>query len=172
MLENGITGAAQESISQNSVSAFEPRIIDSNSGFSYLDKAQRKRLWGEQADVLEERCREAVRTSSGYVIEWQGAAVSAPFFRLSAGRTRSGTELFGQESDWCKSIACPVDETAEDFLQEKSMKTERFFGMWRRRRISGKGCPKACTDAGQRRIRIKCPRGTVIHRGRTVSAAV
>ena len=41
-----------------------------------------------------------------------------------------------------------------------------------RRRISGKGCPKACTDAGQRRIRIKCPRGTVIHSGRTVSAAV
>ena len=41
VLENGITGAAQESISQNSVSAFEPRIIDSNSGFSYLDKAQR-----------------------------------------------------------------------------------------------------------------------------------
>jgi stage II sporulation protein D len=69
--------------------------------------------------VLEERCREAVRASSGYVLEWQGAAVSAPFFRLSAGRTRSGTELFGQESDWCKSIACPVDEDAEDFLQEK-----------------------------------------------------
>ena len=129
VLENGITGAAQESISQSSVSAVEPQIIDSNSGFSYLDKAQRKRLWGEQADVLEERCREAVRTSSGYVLEWQGAAVSAPFFRLSAGRTRSGTELFGQESDWCKSIACPVDEAAEDFLQEKSMKTERFFGM-------------------------------------------
>ena len=129
VLENGMTGAAQESISQNSVSAVEPRIIDSDSGFSYLDKAQRKRLWGEQADVLEERCREAVRASSGYVLEWQGAAVSAPFFRLSAGRTRSGTELFGQESDWCKSIACPVDEDAEDFLQEKSMKTERFFGM-------------------------------------------
>ena len=105
VLENGTTGAAQESISQSSVSAVEPRIIDSNSG------------------------REAVRASSGYVLEWQGAAVSAPFFRLSAGRTRSGTELFGQESDWCKSIACPVDEAAEDFLQEKSMKTERFFGM-------------------------------------------
>jgi len=129
VLENGTTGAAQESISQSSVSAVEPRLIDSNSGFSYLDKAQRKRLWGEQTDVLEERCREAVRASSGYVLEWQGAAVSAPFFRLSAGRTRSGTELFGQESDWCKSIACPVDEAAEDFLQEKSMKTERFFGM-------------------------------------------
>lgn len=80
VLENGTTGTAQESISQSSVSAVEPRIIDSNSGFSYLDKAQRKRLWGEQADVLEERCREAVRASSGYVLEWQGAAVSAPFF--------------------------------------------------------------------------------------------
>ena len=53
VLENGTTGATQESISQNSVSAVEPRIIDSDSGFSYLDKAQRKRLWGEQADVLE-----------------------------------------------------------------------------------------------------------------------
>ncbi len=33
VLENGTTGAAQESISQSSVSAVEPRIIDSNSGF-------------------------------------------------------------------------------------------------------------------------------------------
>ena len=32
-------------------------------------------------------------------------------------------QAVGQESDWCKSIACPVDEDAEDFLQEKSMKT-------------------------------------------------
>ena len=173
VLENGTTGAAQESISQNSVSAVEPRIIDSDSGFSYLDKAQRKRLWGEQADVLEERYREAVRASSGYVLEWQGAAVSPPFFRLSAGRTRSGTELFGQESDWCKSIACPVDEDAEDFFAGKKHENRAVFrDAEGRRRISGKGCPKACTDAGQRRIRIKCPRGTIIHRGRTVSAAV
>ena len=70
-----------------------------------------------------------MRASTGYVLEWQGAAVSAPFFRLSAGRTRSGTELFGQESDWCKSIACPVDEAAEDFFLEMRMKSERFFGM-------------------------------------------
>ena len=129
VLENGTTGAAQESISQNSVSAVEPRFIDCICGFSFLGKAQRKGLWGGLADVLEERCREAVRASSGYVLEWQGAAVSAPFFRLRAGRRWSGTELFGQESDWCKSIACPVDEAAEDFLEEKSMKTERFFGM-------------------------------------------
>ena len=26
--------------------------------------------------------------------------------------------LFGQESDWCKSIACPVDEAAEDFFPQ------------------------------------------------------
>ena len=40
VLENGTTGTAQESISQSSVSAVEPQIIDSNSGFSYLDKAR------------------------------------------------------------------------------------------------------------------------------------
>ncbi|MFR6590019.1 MAG: hypothetical protein ACLURV_07710 [Gallintestinimicrobium sp.] len=128
MLENGTTGAAQESISQSSVSAVEPRIIDSNSGFSYLDKAQRKRLWGEQADVLEERCRRRCALLRAMFSNGR-ERLSARLFRLSAGRTRSGTELFGQESDWCKSIACPVDEAAEDFLQEKSMKTERFFGM-------------------------------------------
>ena len=33
VLENGTTGTAQESISQSSVSAVEPQIIDSNSGF-------------------------------------------------------------------------------------------------------------------------------------------
>ena len=105
VLENGMTGAAQESISQSSVSAVEPRIIDSDSGFSYLDKAQRKRLWGEQADVLEERCREAVRASSGYVLEWQGAAVSPPFFRLSAGRTGAGWSFSDRSRTGAKALS-------------------------------------------------------------------
>lgn len=123
------TGTAQDSSSQSGMSTAEPCLIGSDSGFSYLDKAQRKAMWGEQADAIEERFRQAVCVSEGYVLKWQDSAVSAPYFRLSAGRTRSGTELFGQESDWCKSIACPADEAAEDFLQEKRIRTERFFGM-------------------------------------------
>ena len=39
VLENGMTGAAQESISQSSVSAVEPRIIDSNSCLLYTSDA-------------------------------------------------------------------------------------------------------------------------------------
>ena len=56
VLENGTTGAAQESISQNSVSAVEPRIIDSNSGFSYRTRrsasvcgASRQTCWRSAA---------------------------------------------------------------------------------------------------------------------------
>ena len=120
VLENGTTGAAQESISQSSVSAVEPRIIDSNSGFRTWTRRSASVCGASRQTCWRKRCREAVRASSGYVLEWQGAAVSAPFFRLSAGRTRSGTELFGQESDWCKSIACPVDETAEDFYRKRA----------------------------------------------------
>lgn len=80
VLENGTTGAAQESVSQSSVSAVEPRIIDSNSGFRTWTRRSASVCGGEQADVLEERCREAVRASSGYVLEWRERLSARRFF--------------------------------------------------------------------------------------------
>lgn len=106
VLENGTTGAAQESISQSSVSAVEPRLIDSNSGFSYLDKAQRKRLWGEQTDVLEERCREAGARFFGLCSRMAGSGCQRAFFLRAQGGQGAGQSFSDRSRTGAK--ASPV----------------------------------------------------------------
>ena len=103
----------------------------------YLDLKERKEVWGEDFEENKERFSQAVSDTSGIVLTWEGEAVSPPFFRLSAGKTRSGAEIFGQERiPWCHSVECPHDLESEDFLQETRIGRAEFFrklseeGLW------------------------------------------
>lgn len=82
VLENGTTGAAQESVSQSSVSAVEPRIIDSNSGF---------RTWTRRsASVCGASRQTCWRSAAGR----RCALLRAMF---SNGRERLSARLFSPE---------------------------------------------------------------------------
>lgn len=106
-----------------------------NGGLEYLTREERESLWGENFAENEERFSQAVSDTSGIVLAWEGEVVSPPFFRLSAGKTRSGAEIFGQERiPWCHSVECPHDLEAEEFLQEKRVGREEFF-----RKLSAEG---------------------------------
>lgn len=97
------------------------------SGLTWLSEEERRRLWGEDFEELEQKCRRAVTDTRGIYVTQGGAAVSPPFFRLSAGNTRSSAEIFGQEQlSWCRSIPCSGDERAEDFWAETAVSREGF----------------------------------------------
>lgn len=92
-----------------------------------LEEADRRTLWGEDFAENEEKFSKAVEDTKGIVLTYEGAVVEPPYFRLSAGMTRSGAEIFGEERiPWCHSIECPHDLEADDFLQEKRFKREEF----------------------------------------------
>lgn len=116
----GIKGRKGDAAAGLSLSAGE-------SGLTWLSQEERKRLWGEEFEELEQKCRRAVTDTEGKYLTRDGAAVSPPFFRLSAGMTRNSGEIFGQEQiSWCKSIPCGTDERAEDFLQETAVGRGEF----------------------------------------------
>lgn len=84
-----------------------------------LEREARRTLWGEDFQENEEKYGKAVRDTEGIVLHWKGSLVSPPYFRLSAGQTRNGTEIFGEEyAPWCDSVECPHDLEADLFLQE------------------------------------------------------
>lgn len=120
-----------------------------DSRLEYLDEEDRKKLWGEDFEENEARFLKAVQDTSGIVITYGGELVKPPYFRLSAGRTRSGAEIFGMlEADsggqskadaypaeqdraavsnaWCRSTECPHDLEADEFLQEKKVTRGEF----------------------------------------------
>lgn len=111
------------------------RVSAEESGIAWLSEEERRELWGEEFEELEAKCRRAVADTEGKYLARDGEAVSPPFFRLSAGSTRSGAEIFGQEqTEWCRSVPCSGDENAADFLQETVLSRGEFS-----RRLSSEG---------------------------------
>lgn len=103
------------------------RLSKEESGLECLDEQGRQTLWGEDFAENEVRYQKAVTDTQGQVLTYDGAVISPPFFRLSAGKTRSGAEIFGQgRIVWCHSTECSGDENAALFLQEKKVTRENF----------------------------------------------
>ena len=95
---------------------------------SYLDETQRRAYWGADREELEEKFAGAVKATEGIVLTLGGEAVSPPFFRLSAGKTRDASQIWGEGTfGWCKSVDCPHDIEAADFLCEKTLSWEHFL---------------------------------------------
>ena len=104
------------------------RIVQKSSRLECLDTEARRALWGDEFAENENYFREAVQDTEGLVLKYGGKVVSPPFFRLSAGATRNGAEIFGEGTfEWCRSIECMYDHYAESFLQEKRVKRQNFI---------------------------------------------
>lgn len=92
-----------------------------------LDQEERRALWGEDFEENEALFLKAVQDTEGIVLAYGDEIVEPPYFRLSAGKTRSGAEIFGEERIvWCHSVECPHDLEADDFLQEKTVEKGEF----------------------------------------------
>ena len=103
-------------------------LYQADSGLEYLDAAQRRDHWGADWEALEEKFSAAVRETEGIVLAREGETVGPPFFRLSAGETRDAAQIWGAEAfSWCKSVDCPHDIEAEEFLQEKRIPWADFL---------------------------------------------
>lgn len=114
-----------------------------DSRLECLEEEERRTLWGEDFEENEERFAEAVSATRGIVLTFEGEVVKPPYFRLSAGKTRSMSEIFGMNSEgdlaeaeensedmarlWCRSVECPHDLEAEEFLQETRLERDEFM---------------------------------------------
>ena len=93
----------------------------------YLDLKERKEVWGEDFEENKERFSQAVSDTSGIVLTWEGEAVSPPFFRLSAGKTRSGAEIFEDDVVCIRPYACRLLFGAHRPAQLCALERAHFF---------------------------------------------
>lgn len=117
-----------------------------DSQLECLEAEERRALWGEDFEENEARFTEAVNATGKIVLTFDGEVVSPPYFRLSAGKTRSMAEIWGMDSSvdslagmqenengevvrklWCVSVECPHDLEAEEFLQETRLDRDEFI---------------------------------------------
>ncbi len=75
-----------------------------------------------------ERCKEAVGSTRGIYMTYDGYPINAPYFAVSAGATRNGNEVFGNENyKYLKSVVCERDFTSQDYVHSIRMSRESFL---------------------------------------------
>ena len=116
--------------------------------YIYLSGKERKEYFGEQAEEYEAKLEEAVKSTRGLYLAFLGEPIDAAFCRVSAGSTRSGKEVLGEEYSYLKSVSCLEDYHCEDYQQTMEMEKEEFYKLLKlENSMQSEELPEIITDS-------------------------
>jgi stage II sporulation protein D len=98
---------------------------------AYLSGTELIKLWGSDYEVNMEKMKQAVRDTRGIYLTYEDVPLEACFFWISGGQTRDGQEVPGLHFPYLKSVECPKDYTAADYMEEVAVNNrelERMLG--------------------------------------------
>lgn len=103
----------------------EEKIEDEEEGKRYIYVESDLPQVSEQ---VYEKSKEVVGSTKGMFLMYEGVPIAAPYFALSAGRTRGGDEAFHSEDyPYLKSVVCERDFTAENYMQIVKVSKQAFY---------------------------------------------
>lgn len=80
---------------------------DINCCQAYLDPDKAAANWGDSARTYTEKIAQAVSSTDGQAILYDGAPIDAVFFSSAAGRTLSSVEVWGGSVPYLESVESP-----------------------------------------------------------------
>jgi len=95
---------------------------DSDQG--YISRAQRQERWGGNFETYEAKIGQAVRAVSGQTITYGGQPIFAAYHAVSAGRTESAEDYWGQPFDYLQSVESPGDKLSPDYSRSATLSEE------------------------------------------------
>lgn len=106
----------------------EQEVLEQEGGGqSFLTAAQMKQLWGEQYEQYYSRLEQAVIDTKGKCL-YNGKNLVEPYFHaVSAGMTRNGQKLLGEEYTYLLPKECKADLGAAGYVTIKSFSREELF---------------------------------------------
>lgn len=95
--------------------------------YCYLTKEERSEYFGNRMAEYEAKIEEAVSSTTGMYLASAGKPIEAAFCLVSAGKTRSGAEVLGEEYAYLTSVSCLEDYQAPEYQQAIDMEKEVFY---------------------------------------------
>jgi len=79
--------------------------------------------FGETWDQYEKRAENAVQSTKGYYLSYDGELVDAVYFSCSGGRTEAAVAVWGSEVPYLQSVDSPGEEGVSRYHSEKRFST-------------------------------------------------
>lgn len=92
----------------------------------FLDDAQRREKWGRDYQWKTQKIREAVVSTKGQVITYNGKPINATFFSTSNGYTENSEEYWQQSIPYLRSVEVPWDKESPLYQQVTTLSLETF----------------------------------------------
>jgi stage II sporulation protein D len=99
----------------------------SDSGKSdqgYVDAAQRKARWGEDFALYEAKVEQAVDAVLGQAVTREGKPILAAYCAVSAGRTESAENYWGDDLPYLQSVDSPGDKLSPDYSRTVTLQAD------------------------------------------------
>lgn len=94
---------------------------------AYADPAGARGKWGENWEAYLEKMKEAVESTDGQVLTYEGKLISATYFSCSGGKTESAQAVWGGDVPYLVSVDSPGEEDGAAYDSQVSVPLEEFL---------------------------------------------
>ena len=96
-------------------------LTDTVSTQSYIDQSQMQNKWGSSYDYYYNKIKDAVYSTKGEYLTYDGYYIEALYHSTNNGKTESSLDVFGNYYPYLISVTSEFDKNASSYLREITM---------------------------------------------------
>ncbi len=93
---------------------------------AYKDNYELKEQWGAKYEENMKKFTEAVNSTAGQIVTYNGTPIDALYFSTSNGYTENSEELWGNEYPYLRSVPSSWDEKSSKYLSTNTISVSEF----------------------------------------------
>ena len=96
-------------------------LTDTVSTQGYIDQSQMQNKWGSSFDYYYNKIKDAVYSTKGEYLTYNGYYIEALYHSTNNGKTESSLDVFGNYYPYLVSVTSEFDKNASSYLRETTM---------------------------------------------------
>lgn len=101
-------------------------LTDDVSTQAYKSNDELKRLWGSSYNTYYNKIKNAVSTTDGLCIKYNGRLIDAVYHSTSNGYTQDAVNVWGNNVPYLKSVTSPWDTSASSYLRDTTLSFDKI----------------------------------------------
>lgn len=101
-------------------------VLDTVIHQVYQNEDELRKKWGKDYERRHSKILEAVQSTRGQVITYEGEPITATFFSTSNGYTENSEDYWPNEIPYLRSVESPWDTQSPRYVAEKVISTQQF----------------------------------------------
>ena len=102
-------------------------VIDTTDNQVYKDDQELKEMWKDTYQEKIKKLKEAINSTTGEYLTYDGKAIKAFFFSTSSGTTENCKDVFGENLPYLVSVSSTWDQNSPSYLDTITLTKEEFY---------------------------------------------